>query len=182
MAGPPWLLSILPPEHSARGSDEDKDDKSSRVNAKSGVMGRRSKIEACDEFCLHGEGQNKIANSKLSIMQASKAAKDYRKKAYKSVSDAIVSLPYAIGSPNSPTGLQMGTKGKHKAPSIRSGNKIDEYLRTGRIKVFEAEYGIDFDGPEVEDVAILRKKKRETIQGDLNTRKRLAKKYFLLMA
>ena len=56
-------------------------------------------------------------------------------------------------SPTSPTGLEMGTKGKHKVPSIgiSSGNKIDEYLKTGRIKVFEAEYGIDFDGSDVED-------------------------------
>ena len=43
-----------------RGSDEDKDDKSSRVNAKSGGGSAGHKIEACDEFCLHGEGQNKI--------------------------------------------------------------------------------------------------------------------------
>ena len=167
-----------------RGSDEDKDDKSSRVNAKSGVMGAQvTKLKPVTDSVSMVKEQNKIMNSKLSIifLKASKAAKeDYRKKAYKSVSDAILSLPYAIGSPNSPTGLQMGTKGKHKVPSIgiSSGNKIDEYLKTGRIKVFEAEYGIGFDGPDVEDVAIVKEKEKRNHLRRLKYQKGMGEKIF----
>ena len=165
-------------------SDEDKYDKSRLVNAKSDVMGAQDgKINSVKDSVSMVKEQNKIMNSKLSMifLKASKAAKEaYRKKAYKGVSDAILSLPYAIGSPNSPTGLQMGTKGKHKVPSIgiSSGNKIDEYLKTGRIKVFEAEYGIGFDGPDVEDVAIVKEKEKRNHLRRLKYQKGMGEKIF----
>jgi hypothetical protein len=130
----------------------DKDEKDKKRNNSTNITEKKN-VDDDKDNALHGT-QSTNMNAKLAaiFLQASERAKeDFRKQAYKKVHLELKKLPFVIGSQFAPTGKQMGTRGPFKVPNIgpRSGAKIDEYLRTGKILKFEEEYNIKFNNAEV---------------------------------